>query len=99
MMSKAAKQECINPRTGRSMMIDKKIYDLFSDAITGILKKEGPLAFYDIVEKLHELFKAKAVKFDRSVDWYAISIKNDMESRGRIRTFTEKGKKLNSLSK
>ena len=99
MMAKALKQECLNPRTGRAMMIDKKIYDLFSASIAAILKKDGPLLFSEIVEKLHEKFKADGVKFDRSVDWYAISIKNDMESRGRIKTITEKGRKLNILSK
>jgi hypothetical protein len=94
-----AKQECLNPRTGRGMMIDSDIYQLFSKAIREILKSKKQLSFSELVEQLHEYFREKKIKFDRSVDWYAISIRNDLEARGIITTFTEKGKKFNRLSK
>jgi hypothetical protein len=93
------KQECINPRTGRSMQIDKPTYDLFAGAITHVLKQKGPLAFYTLVDHIKDYFKNKKIKFEKSVDWYAITVKNDMEARGRISTITEKRKKLNQLSK
>jgi hypothetical protein len=94
-----AKQECFNPRSGRAMLIDSDIYLLFSKAIKEILKAKKQLSFTDLVDNLHEYFQKKKIKFDRSVDWYAITIKNDLEARGIISTFTEKGKKFNSLSK
>jgi hypothetical protein len=95
----SAKQECLNPRSGRAMLIDSDTYQLFSKAIIEILKAKNQLSFTEIVDSLHDHFKKKKIKFDRSVDWYAITIKNDLEARGIISTITGKGKKLNSLSK
>jgi hypothetical protein len=94
-----AKKECLNPRSGRAMLIDSNTYRLFSKAIKEILKAKKQLSFTDLVESLHEYFQKKKIKFDRSVDWYAVTIKNDLEARGIISTFTEKGRKFNSLSK
>jgi hypothetical protein len=93
------KQECLNPRSGRAMLIDSGTYHLFSKAIKEILKTENQLTFSELVENLHAYFQKKKVKFDRSVDWYAITVKNDLEARGIISTVTEKGKKFNFLSK
>lgn len=94
-----AKQECLNPRSGRAMMIDSDIYELFSKAIKEILQAKKQLSFSELVDHVHAHFQKKKIKFDRSVDWYAISVKNDLEARGIITTFTEKGKKFNRLSK
>jgi hypothetical protein len=96
---KSTKHECLNPHSGRSMFIDKEIYDMFSKAITHVLKEEKQLLFSGIVDNLHSYFENRNIKFERSVDWYAISVKNDMEARGLIKTHVEKGKKWNSLSK
>ena len=43
-------------------------------------------------------FKKKTI-FDGAVEWYAITVKNDMEARGLIEVFTEKGKKLHRIKK
>jgi hypothetical protein len=37
--------------------------------------------------------------FKRSIPWYTISIRLDLETRGIVETFIEKGKKLNRLKK
>lgn len=93
------KIECLNPNTGGSMYIDKKIYDLFSKAIYHTLKKNQPLTYTQIVEGIYDCFKQQKTKFDGSVSWYAVTVKNDMHARGMIEVFTEKGKKLHRLSK
>jgi len=93
------KTECINPNTGGRMNIDSSIYELFSKAIYHTLKKNRPLRFTEISQGVHDCFKQQKTKFDGSVDWYAVTVKNDMHARGIIEVFTEKGKKLLRLVK
>jgi hypothetical protein len=95
----AGKHECLNPRTGRSMRIAKETYELFYEAVTHVLREDGPLSFSGIVDRVQAYFKNHKIKFEGSVDWYAITVKNDLEARGKIETVIEKGRKLNRLSK
>jgi hypothetical protein len=91
--------KCMNPNTGNSLQIDKEIYDLFLKAIRHTLKKGTSLTYTQIVDGVHDYFKQQNIKFDGSVSWYAITVKNDMEARGVIESVMEKGKKLNRLNK
>jgi len=93
------KIECLNPNTGGKMNIDKKTYDIFSKAIYHTLKKNQPLSYTEIVEGIHDCFRQQKTRFDGSVSWYAVTVKHDMQSRGLIEVFTEKGKKLHRLKK
>ena len=93
------KVECLNPNTGGRMNIDKKTYDLFSNAIIKTLKNNQPLTYTQIVEGIEDCFKQQKTKFDGSVSWYTVTVKHDMHARGVIEVFTEKGKKLHRLSK
>ena len=99
MATKAASQkaECLNPNTGGSLKVDKKIYDLFSKAIHHTLKKSQPLTYTQIVEGIRDYFKQHQIKFDGSVSWYAVTVKHDLHARGLIKVFTEKGRKLHCL--
>ena len=47
------KVEIRNPNTGRTMNIDKSVYDLFSKAIYHTLKKNKALTFTEIVEGVY----------------------------------------------
>ncbi|RYZ28868.1 MAG: hypothetical protein EOO10_08120 [Chitinophagaceae bacterium] len=98
-LADSAKVECLNPNTGRRMNIKKKTYDLFSKAIYHTLKKEGAITFTQMVEGVYDCFKQQKTAFDGSVEWYAVSVKNDMQARGEIEVFTEKGKKLHRIKK
>lgn len=93
----SAKVECLNPNTGGRMKIDKATYDLFSKAIYHRLKGGKQLTYTQIVEGIHDCFKQQKTKFDGSVSWYAVTVKNDMEARGMVETFTDKGKKFHRL--
>ena len=94
----AAKVECINPNTGHRMNIDAGTYELFSKAIYHTLKGNKELTFTQIVEGVKECFQQKKTIFIGSVEWYAVTVKNDLESKGIIEVFTQKGKKLHRLA-
>jgi hypothetical protein len=94
-----AKIECLNPNTGGKMNIDASIYNLFSKAIYHTLKNEKQgITYTDIVSGIKKCFKEKQTIFKGSVEWYAVTIKNDLVAKGIIKTFTEKGKKLHRLT-
>jgi hypothetical protein len=88
---------CLNPHSGREMNIDKDIYDLFSKAIKNALKNKKTLTFTELTQAIKANFTKSKIKFDRSLDWYAVTIKNDMDARGQIKVYMEKGKKLHAL--
>jgi hypothetical protein len=97
--TKTTKVECLNPNTGGRMNIDKDTYDLFSKAIGYAVKKGKAITFTEITEGVEEYLKQHKKKFDGSVAWYAVTVKNDMHARGLLKVFTEKGKKLHSIAR
>lgn len=94
----ANKVECHNPNTGGHLMTDADTYELFSKAIYHTLKKEKVLTYTQMVEGIHDYFREQHISFDGSVEWYAVTIKNDMQVKGVIDIFSEKGKKLHRLN-
>jgi len=92
------KVQCLNPNTGGRMNIDKDTYDLFSKAIYHTLKKSEPLTFSQVVEGIYDCFKQQKTKFDGSVEWYALTVRNDLHARGTIDVFTQ-GRKLHRIKK
>lgn len=98
-LTKPQRVECRNPNTGGSLHIEKGIYDLFSKAIYHTLKQQSPLTYTQMVEGIHDYFKKQNTKFNGSVGWYTVTVKNDMQTHSVIETFTEKGKKLHRLKK
>jgi hypothetical protein len=97
--AKAQKVECLNPNTGRRMNIDKSIYEMFLKAIYHTLNKNDGITFTEMVEGVHDWLHHQKISFDGAVDWYAITIKNDLQAKGEIDVYTEKGKKLHRLKK
>ena len=92
------KVECLNPNTGGKMNIDAKVYDLFSKAIYHTLKKNKQgVTYTDIASGVKQCFKEQQTTFKGSVEWYAVTVKNDMVAKDVIETFMEKGKKLHKL--
>jgi hypothetical protein len=95
----AEKIECVNPNTGGKMNIDAKIYELFSKAIYHVLKenREGT-TYTELVNGIKKRFKENKTAFRGSVEWYAVTVKNDMVANGIIETLSDKDKKLNKLT-
>lgn len=86
-----------HPRTGSQFKIDADIYEPFKAAILQSLKGSKGKTFTDLTDDVVKIIKKKMPGFKKSIPWYTISVRLDLESRGVVETFTEKGKKLNRL--
>jgi len=81
------------------MKIDAAIYEPFKAAILQSLKGNKGKTFTALTDDVIKIIKKKFPAFKGSVPWYTISVRLDLETRGIVETFTEKGKKLNRLKK
>ena len=86
-----------HPRTGSLFNIDSSIYEPFKSAILQSLKGSKGKTFTDLTDDVVKIIQKKIPGFTKSIPWYTISIRLDLETRGIVETFTEKGKKLNRL--
>lgn len=93
----STRTECLNPNSGRSMQIETSTYELFSKAIFHVLKERQPLSYSELEKGVRDFFQKNRTRFTGSVGWYAVTVKNDMEARGMIECFLEKGKKMHRL--
>lgn len=101
-MAKAAKKASVtttHPRTGSQFDVDREIYEPFKAAILQSLKGSKGKTFTELTDDVVKIIKKKFPGFKKSIPWYTISIRLDLETRGVVETFTEKGKKLNRLAK
>lgn len=96
---KPKKVTTTHPRTGSQFNIDDAIYQPFKAAILQSLKGSKGKTFTDLTDDVVKVIRKKMPEFKKSIPWYTISIRLDLETRGIVETFTEKGKKLNRLRK
>jgi hypothetical protein len=68
-------------------------------AILQSLKSSKGKTFTDLSDDVVKLIRKKMPGFRGAIPWYTISIRLDLETRGIVETFTEKGKKLSRLKK
>lgn len=88
-----------HPRTGRQFSIDTAIYDPIKAAILQSLKGTKGKIFTELTDDVVKTIRKKIPGFTGSIPWYTISVRLDLETKGIVETFTEKGKKLNRLKK
>lgn len=88
-----------HPRTGSQFNIDEEIYTPFKAAILQSLKGSRGKTFTELTDDVVKIIRKKMPGFKKSIPWYTISIRLDLETRGIVETFVEKGKKLNRLKK
>jgi hypothetical protein len=88
-----------NPRTKRETKIDTSIYAPFSAAIRKSLKGSKGKSFTDLTNDVVKTIRKDFPGFKGSIPWYTISILKDLETRGVVENFVEKGKKYNRLKK
>ena len=98
-MARSAKAVAKHPRSGREMKIDATIYELFKNAILQSLKGSKGKTFTELTDNVIKIIRGKMPAFKGAIPWYTISVRLDLETKGIVETFTEKGKKLNRIKK
>lgn len=101
-MAKPVKSKKIivtHPQTGTEMKFDAAIYNPVKAAIMQSLKGSKGKTFTELTDDVVKIIKKKMPDFKKSIPWYTISVRLDLEARGIVETFTEKGKKLNRIKK
>lgn len=101
-MAKAAKTKKIvvtHPETGTERKFDAAIYEPVKMAILQSLKGSKGKTFTELTDDVVKIIRKQMPGFKKSIPWYTISIRLDLETRGIVETFIEKGKKLNRLKK
>lgn len=88
-----------NPRTRRETKIDTAIYEPFKAAILKSLKGNKRKTFTDLTDDVVKTIRKTFPEFKGSIPWYTISVLRDLETRGVVDNFIEKGKKYNRLKK
>jgi len=86
-----------HPRTGTQFKINDEIYTPFKEAILQSLKGSRGKPFSELADDVAAIIRKKIPGFNKSIPWYTISIRLDLETRGLVETFSEKGRKLNRL--
>lgn len=88
-----------NPSTKREVKIDSSIYEPFKSAILQSLKGSKGKTFSELTDDVVKIIRSKFSQFKGSIPWYTISVLRDLETRGVVDNFIEKGKKFNRLKK
>ena len=97
--TKSKKITVKHPVTGTERKFDAAVYEPVKAAILESLKGSKGKSFTELSDDVVRIMRKKVPAFKGSVPWYTISIRLDLETRGIVETFTEKGKKLNRLKK
>jgi len=96
-MATSVKSTTTHPKSRREMKIDSSIYEPFKSAILQSLKGSKGKSFTELTDDVVKLIRKKMPDFKKSIPWYTITIRLDLETRGIVETFNQKGRKLNRL--
>ena len=88
-----------HPVTGIERKFDAAIYEPVKKAILQSLKGSKGKTFTALTGDVVKIVRKQLPDFKGSIPWYTISVRLDLETRGIVDTFVEKGKKLNRLKK
>ena len=88
--------------TGTERKFDTAIYEPIKAAILKSLKGTKGKTFTELSIDVVKIILEKipdptAIGIKKSIPWYTITIRLDLETKGIVETFVEKGKKLNRL--
>ena len=83
-----------HPVSGKEKKFDTDIYEPFKAAIMKSLTGSKGKTFTELTDDVVKIIRKKIPAFKKSIPWYTISIRLELETRGIIETFVEKGVKL-----
>lgn len=89
--------QCLHPLGKKAPAISIEKYTLLEKAIYHSLQGKKGITFTDLIECIEKDFAKQKTIFKGSVSWYAVHVKNHMETKGIIKTYIEKGRKLHIL--
>lgn len=95
--SVARKVTVSHPVTKTQRKFDQAIYDPFKSAIIKSLHGTKGKTFTALKNDVTTIIRRTLPAFKGSIPWYTISIRLDLEAKGLVETFTEKGQKLSRL--
>jgi hypothetical protein len=95
----AKKTVITHPASRRETKIDTTIYEPFKAAIIKSLKGSKGKTFTDLTDDVVKTIRKTFPEFKGSIPWYTISVLKDLETRGAVENYNEKGKKYNRLKK
>ena len=99
-MSKATTKVIVtHPLTGTERNMDAAIYEPVKAAIIKSLKGSKGKTFTALTDDVVKIIRKQLPDFKKSIPWYTISVRLDLETRGIVETLVEKGVKLNRLKK
>ena len=100
-MAKSTSKKTVitNPGSKRETKIDTSIYEPFKAAILKSLKGTNGKTYTDQADDVINTIRKEFPEFKGSIPWYTISVLKDLETRGVVDNFVEKGKKYNRLKK
>lgn len=98
-MAKSNKTTVTHPVTGTERKFDSAVYEPFKAAVLQSLKGSKGKTFNELTDDVVKVIRKKMPLFKGSIPWYTISVRLDLETRGFVETFVEKGKKMNRLKK
>lgn len=74
--------------TKQGVNIDRNKYQTIHDAIISTLERRGPLTYTKLTGEVEQQLKDS---FDGSVGWYTVTVKLDLEARGKIERIPSTG--------
>jgi hypothetical protein len=70
-----------HPQGKKGVNISRAKYDQMRDAIEAVLREAGALTATEISDRVEERL---AGRFEGSIRWYSVTVKQDLEARGVI---------------
>ncbi|MBK8136174.1 MAG: hypothetical protein IPK52_10070 [Chloroflexi bacterium] len=78
----------LHPKGKLGVSIDHAKYEQMRDAIMNAVEVRGTTSFTEMIRMIHDAIDGE---FDGSIEWYATTVKLDLEARGQLERVRVKG--------